>query len=348
MRTNYQDPNTISPRKFAHSAIKPQVVKCPPHARGGAPMTPITAAPHLPSAPRSWGCSVVGERVVVEVGVRPTLVGVLRSRTVSAGDRSCPPHARGGAPAARISSSISNGSAPRSWGCSVARADRTWRGPVRPTLVGVLRFLTTPPPTRRSPPHARGGAPWNVSQVTRTTQSAPRSWGCSASWLGRWCRLPVRPTLVGVLRVGVAAYVGAGCPPHARGGAPSVIGVSAPAQLSAPRSWGCSGRAAMSDVVYAVRPTLVGVLRSSRTAPRPTWCPPHARGGAPSQTGGGFISIRSAPRSWGCSGDDAPGEGGQRVRPTLVGVLRPAPSAPEGRKSPPHARGGAPDYGQDS
>ncbi len=241
--------------------MKPQVAKCPPHARGGAPTARRGRSRTPSSSPRTWGCSVRSLRLGLGGHVLPTHVGVLRLQRSPSSTCLCPPHARGGAPVAPHIAKNGVGSSPRTWGCSGGAEPATQRLLVLPTHVGVLPRRRSRPSSRRGPPHARGGAPRVFTGSTPGRVSSPRTWGCSVGRLAGDDGHGVLPTHVGVLHRRGTTHPTTDRPPHARGGAPEDAPTSVIETMSSPRTWGCSGGCPDFRDRDDVLPTHVGVLR---------------------------------------------------------------------------------------
>ena len=88
-----------------------------PHARGGVSAKAVTAARHLASSPRSWGCFPAAPALPRVGMVFPTLVGVFLQMKVCSMIGEGLPHARGGVSNPYDVSRCGKGSSPRSWGC---------------------------------------------------------------------------------------------------------------------------------------------------------------------------------------------------------------------------------------
>ncbi len=112
--------------------------------------------------------------------------------------------------------------------------------------------------------------------------------------------------------------------------------------VSSPRTRGSSELPALDPAHRAVLPAHAGVIRRCRWAGRIPWRPPRARGGHPAVQLDVQLEIPSSPRTRGSSrlGD------GQLFEPTVLpahaGVIPTGASNPNGRTSPPRARGGHP------
>ena len=171
-----------------------------PHARGGVSAKAVTAARHLASSPRSWGCFPAAPALPRVGMVFPTLVGVFLQMKVCSMIGEGLPHARGGVSNPYDVSRCGKGSSPRSWGCFFCFLSCSTRSRVFPTLVGVFHECIRCASCLRSLPHARGGVsvPGNGQGIQ--TMSSPRSWGCFRVRAGSAGSDAVFPTLVGVFR----------------------------------------------------------------------------------------------------------------------------------------------------
>lgn len=89
----------------------------PPHARGGAPVDGLPTGDIEMSSPRMWGCPARPDAEWAVLHVRPTHVGVPRTRTRWRPWTLSPPHARGGAPGNQPPKPRRVMSAPHTWGC---------------------------------------------------------------------------------------------------------------------------------------------------------------------------------------------------------------------------------------
>ncbi len=213
---------------------------------------------------------------------------------------------------------------------------------VRPTHVGMVRRDRTSRRTARCAPHARGDGPGMDEQSAQAVRCAPRTWGWSVMVPTGEPVGKVRPTHVGMVRMPALhrpRYPGA---PHARGDGPPEASSAATAARCAPRTWGWSGLDADDIADHLVRPTHVGMVRRSRRWRPSTTCAPHARGDGPPPERPLLPSYACAPRTWGWSATITGAPDDAKVRPTHVGMVRPARSANARSGSAPHARGDGP------
>ncbi len=162
--------------------------------------------------------------------------------------------------------------------------------------------------------------------ATSGPASSPRTWGCTEAATSEEPAPRVVPTHVGVHRTRARRRASRSGRPHARGGAPHARDASQHADLSSPRTWGCTGPGGPPQVRQTRRP--------------------HARGGAPPTSSPGSRTPRSSPRTWGCTGDAARRLHRGAVVPTHVGVHRGIGRREIACNRRPHARGGAPERRQ--
>ncbi len=315
---------------FRSATPPPMSRPCPPHARGDVPVLHDLPMGAGESAPRPWGCSGPTRSSGSALAVRPTPVGMFRLRRPPIALYCRPPHARGDVP----------------------HVDHVVRGHagVRPTPVGMFRPWPASAWARRGPPHARGDVPCAISPSRSLSTSAPRPWGCSGRFRGLPGALRVRPMPVGMFRPAYWNGAGRACPPtpvgmfrprrtdssrsagppHARGDVPKARQYRRIWVESAPRPWGCSAAPVRGRAGARVRPTPVGMFRTSLAGAHRTSRPPHARGDVPAITTRPNPVLTSAPHTWGCSDRAGPGPHRTRVCPAHVRMLRP----PAGRGCP--------------
>ncbi len=301
---------------------KPQVRKCPPRTRGGAPNLGSIEGPLFPSAPHTRGCSVPDPSQLGHFTVRPAHAGVLRYWVVDTAEDACPPRTRGGAPATSETDTQIRSSAPHTRGCSVLVGVDPGLREVRPAHAGVLRRVGTGGGEHARPPRTRGGAPRMVCTSDSPDRSAPHTRGCSA--------------------IHAVGRGGSSCPPRTRGGAPLSFPDGLSGIASAPHTRGCSFSRLRETCPARVRPAHAGVLLASAVYPKALASPPRTRGGAPLLDGWVIEALRSAPHTRGCSVRSALRGHAISVRPAHAGVLRWRRPRGSAGRCPPRTRGGAP------
>ncbi len=110
----------------------------------------------------------------------------------------------------------------------------------------------------------------------------------------------------------------------------------------APRTWGWTGLSHGVPDAALLRPTHVGMDRTTSTT-RPRSSPaPHARGDGPGPDRNGRDLRHCAPRTWGWTDGRWLDHLGARLRPTHVGMDRGGGGDRPGRHPAPHARGDGP------
>jgi hypothetical protein len=141
------------------------------------------------------------------------------------------------------------------------RGQRRSSRSIRPTHVGIIQSVP--------------------EKVLALPHPAPRTWGSSVR---RRARQSVHRH-----------------PPHVRGDHPMIDGMPTAGRASAPRRWGSSWDYGAGPGRYSIRPTHVGIIRSSSRLPRPSANPPHARGDHPTRHAEIHPVDASSPRTWGSS-----------------------------------------------
>ena len=154
------------------------VVAGPPHPRGGASKTLISALGRVSSSPPAWGC------------LRAAVLGVEQPHR--------PPHPRGGASPGVDTVSAAHRSSPPAWGCLAGLSAAIAGEWVLPTRVGVPRSRRHASESQTRPPHPRGGASELTFSRVGVDASSPPAWGCLPDTSASVVVDTVLPTRVGV------------------------------------------------------------------------------------------------------------------------------------------------------
>ncbi len=181
-------------------------VECVPHARGGGPKAIEKALVAQACSPRAWGWTDAMAERAAKLDVFPTRVGVDRRLARGAARAPGVPHARGGGPAARVTTEPTWTCSPRAWGWTDLSEHVNPDLEVFPTRVGVDRTERGWLAPFRGVPHARGGGPPASKPSWRVEKCSPRAWGWTeAVEIG--LQVPeVFPTRVGVDRSPAASH----------------------------------------------------------------------------------------------------------------------------------------------
>ena len=191
-----------------------------------------------------------------------------------------------------------------------------------PAHAGVYRSRWSSRRRTAHRPRARGGVPLSphCSRAQRT--SSPRTRGCTAAAGAKDEGPDIVPAHAGVYRSHGVSASRWNHRPRARGGVPSIRLDEFYRTLSSPRTRGCTGERSQEDEAGAIVPAHAGVYRVAGCDSR---LPPHrprARGGVPILPPGSTISLRSSPRTRGCTDRDDVRRRIPPIVPAHAGVYR--------------------------
>ena len=125
-----------------------------------------------------------------------------------------------------------------------------------------------------------------------------------------------------------------------RGGVSSLQPVRQINPRSSPRAWGCFLISIITNFIFIVFPTCVGVFLRGADSAVGYRRLPHVRGGVSSAMRKAELFILSSPRAWGCFRPCALRKSHDRVFPTCVGVFQTTLPASAAASGLPHVRGG--------
>ena len=215
-----------------------------PRARGGVPLFAPGAMKHLPSSPRTRGCTVRGLRQGADPRIVPAHAGVYRPARSEFLGGVHRPRARGGVPTIRLPPRSEFKSSPRTRGCTAERARLRASVPIVPAHAGVYRRRDSCPGRQGHRPRARGGVPAAMIAMPRPIQSSPRTRGCT-----------VDQPLAGIFGFIVPAHAGV----YRSGSRGSPC-----ARSSSPRTRGCTVPMMTSAACRSIVPAHAGVYRPRR------------------------------------------------------------------------------------
>ena len=150
-------------------------------------------------------------------------------------------------------------------------------------------------------PRVRGGVPMASDWLGDLARSSPRTRGCSPFGCHAVARRRVFPAYAGVFLKQHRKSWGAYGLPRVRGGVPNIrVGIYG-GMTSSPRTRGCSPGAWWFVSAGFVFPAYAGVFPASGSGSTPPTGLPRVRGGVPDSSAQPPRSVRSSPRTRGCS-----------------------------------------------
>jgi hypothetical protein len=213
---------------------------------------------------------------------------------------------------------------------------------VVPAHAGLFRSARSWSGPSSSRPRARGAVPPVIQVRLVSTESSPRTRGCSGQAARPPLAGPVVPAHAGLFPTTPPPAPTGRCRPRARGAVPARIALTGPSGRSSPRTRGCSraraGREDSPDVVPAhaglfltrltpsraarsVVPAHAGLFRTGALRARRFRGRPRARGAVPGKVLDGAVPTESSPRTRGCSDGHHPHLGHPRVVPAHAGLF---------------------------
>jgi len=181
-------------------ALVQGLVNGSPHPRGDGPFGSPGFNPTRVFSPPAWGWSGWPDFSVMNHGVLPTRVGMVRIGASSMASSMGSPHPRGDGPIYDKVSAITAMFSPPAWGWSELSEPIQAAGVVLPTRVGMVRKERTAREVYRRSPHPRGDGPPSRSKPDQPGRFSPPAWG----WSGRSAPCSsgpqVLPTRVGMVR----------------------------------------------------------------------------------------------------------------------------------------------------
>ncbi len=237
-----------------------------PHPRGDGPITAYDPSTDHPFSPPAWGWSDPTRHRCSPDRVLPTRVGMVRcsNSKQERGFRS--PHPRGDGPAHHPGRLPTLLFSPPAWGWSGGSASCKRPHAVLPTRVGMVRASWVSRNKSPGSPHPRGDGPLARVTADSTSWFSPPAWGWSVpspTWT-RWT--DVLPTRVGMVRQLVLVCVSGHGSPHPRGDGPTRVVIANLRAGFSPPAWGWSADAKAAELLAAVLPTRVGMVRDSPPA----------------------------------------------------------------------------------
>ncbi len=199
----------------------------------GAP----NAAGQEVSSPRTRGCSRRRRDASPADDVLPAHAGLFRPRGTGMSVIGSPPRARGAVPPSTTSEHGRRSSSPRTRGCSRGLVLGDVLPVVLPAHAGLFRSPEPGCPSPNRPPRARGAVPEIRAVKALSTESSPRTRGCSAPVGNPAERIAVLPAHAGLFRAQAGSGPPPRRPPRALGAVPSSTG-AAGADSRSPRACG--------------------------------------------------------------------------------------------------------------